>query len=271
MKKYYLSFLLVLIVALAAVGFLSFNAIKNYLSELRSTISNIDTPEIVSQPVLSGKYEYKSKNGINIQIGSFDINLFKSNLDSLSTAQEVSLKNNDQVVVNGGYFTETKAYIGLLWNGTEKLGSLSVGNQQATHVAHFNKTTKELNFISSLEFEDSDYIPDANNIYFQAGPLIVNNNEIQTPLIDRSLNGNQSAVRTFVGFTESGKIFTGVTTQVYDLRSLASQLVSKDFFDGEKISVLNLDGGSSTSLYSNENPAISFRYFKQLPYFVEFK
>lgn len=271
MKKYYLGFLIVLIAVFAIVGFIGFNTIKNYLSELKSSLNDIDTPVITSQPVLSGNYEYKSKNGINIQIGNFDIDVFSSNPDNLLTAKQVSDQNNDQVVVNGGYFTESKQYIGLLWNGSEKLGTLSEGNQQATHVAHFNKVTKQLNFISSLEFTDSDYIPDLNNIYFQAGPLIIDAGEVQTSLIDRSLNGNQSAVRTFVGITESGKIFAGATTQIYDLRNLANQLNSKDFFNGEKISVLNLDGGSSTSLYSKENPAISFRYFKQLPYFVEFK
>lgn len=259
-----------LIAAIVVVGLIGINVIKNYLSELSSNLTDVHIP-IVSEPVLSGNYEYKSKNGITIQIGKFDVNVFKSNLTSLSTAKEVAELNGDQVVVNGGYFTDKKAYIGLLWNGGERLGELSVSNPQATHIAHYDKITGKLEFISSTDFNNNQFFDNSNNIYIQTGPIIIDQNEVQTSFIDRSINGNQSAVRTFFGYTESGKIFVGVTTQGYDLRALGTQLLSKDFFAGENISVLNLDGGSSTSLYSTENPAISFRYFKQLPYFVEFK
>jgi len=271
MKRYYLGFLLVLVVALAAVVFLGANFIKTYISELSNKFQNT-TNEAISAPVLSGNYQYLIKNGIQIQVGKFDINVFKSPSDKLFTSQEVALQNLDQVVVNGGYFTETKDYIGLLWNGNERLGRISVGNQQATHIAHFDKQTGRLEFLSSLDFTDSDFNQDTNNIYFQTGPLIIDHNEVQTSLIDRSINGNQSALRSFIGYTESGKIFVGVTTQGYDLRNLGEMLLSKDFFEGETISVINLDGGSSTSIYSSENAEeMSFRDFKELPYFVEFK
>src|SRR6185369_14046584 len=111
MKRYYIGFLLVLIVALAAVGFLGLNFIKSYILELSDRFQNTTQPA-VSTPVLSGNYQYLIKNGISIQEGKFDINVFKSPINNLFTSQEVAKQNGDQVVVNGGYFTETKDYIG---------------------------------------------------------------------------------------------------------------------------------------------------------------
>lgn len=270
MKRYFFTFLLVLVVALVAVGFLGINFIRSYITDLSGKFQNT-TVEVVSESLFTGKYTYYSKNGIKIQSGDFDINVFKSPDSKLYTPKKLALENNNQVVINGGYFTETKAYIGLLWDGQTRFAPLSASNPQATHVAHFNKNSKLLDFISSSEFTNSDFQDNSDHIYFQTGPIIIDRNEVQNTFIDRSLNGNQSSLRSFIGFTESGKIFVGTTSQGYDLRSLGKMLITKDFFEGEVISVINLDGGSSTALYSAENPEISFRDFKELPYLIEFK
>ncbi|MEP7103388.1 MAG: phosphodiester glycosidase family protein [Candidatus Dojkabacteria bacterium] len=271
MKKYYITFLLVLIILLGVVGFLLVNTIKSYLITIQESFSNISATPIVSKPILSGKYTYYIKDGISIISGNFDINVFKSSEDNLLSPKQLAIQDSDQIVVNGGYFAEDKSYIGLLWDGSNQLGSLSKDNQQATHIVNFNKISGKLTFKSDLDFTPKDLIENSDNIYFQTGPLIIDNNELQTSLIDHSLNGNQSSLRSFIGYTSSGRIFVGITTQGYDLRQLGEKLLSKDFFEGETISVVNLDGGSSTAIYSQENAEVSFRDFKTLPYLIEFK
>lgn len=254
-----------LVVGIVLVGGIAFFVYSSQTTpNIQEEIDQIEVP--VSDPVAPENFSLIEVDKIKIvlfnNVTTFDL-LNENNTMTLNDY----LKTEDlSVVVNGGYFTPDQKFVGYLYDGSE-LAKLSRGNVQATHIAVFDNESKRIFFVDSNLFESAEYIT-TGDLAFQSGPIILDKNILQTTFIDKSLNGNGSYYRTFLGKTESGKVFVGVTTDIYDLRKLGEAMLQLNEFKGEVVSVLNLDGGTSTAMSVKNNEPFSFRGFRLLPFYL---
>ncbi len=103
---------------------------------------------------------------------------------------------------------------------------------------------------------------------FQTGPLVIKDNIIKRKLIKRSYNGSLPKRRTLFGFTKDGRQFIFTVRKEITLTSLAKKVLSMKRFRGKKLSLINLDGGSSVAMFSRDFPEYNFNLRKKLPIVV---
>jgi exopolysaccharide biosynthesis protein len=212
------------------------------------------------------KLEYYTFDSDNIFIVTFEEPIsIVYNEEHPIKALDQTLKDNDlNFVINGGYFKQDFSYAGLLLlNGEIKMNNAPF-DKQVTHVVVLDHLKSQLSFINAKDF-DQDAYQDSSFSAFQTGPLIIENNEIKTELIDNSANGLGKYTRSLLGITKSNKTFFVVTKKSYKLDDLAAKLINLDLFNEEVISVINLDGGASTSMYSKENLEFRMFSYKTIP------
>ena len=89
--------------------------------------------------------------------------------------------------------------------------------------------------------------------------------EVDSSDILKSVNGSGEYIRSILGYTDSGDKFFLITTKAYTLNDLANEILKLDIFQGEDVNAINLDGGSSTFIYSSENKDYNIGSFKTLP------
>ena len=102
-------------------------------------------------------------------------------------------------------------------------------------------------------------------IAFQSGPAIIINNKIQKDFINNSLNGKSKELRTLIAYNSENEIYLIITREHVKLEELAEFLLITQPFTNRNISIMNLDGGSSTALFTKNNPEFNFRENKRLP------
>ncbi len=183
---------------------------------------------------------------------------------NFGTISEFAEQNNLLFAINTSYFLSDYTHAGLLVENGELLSRYAKGDRQLTHIVKIE--SGRISFLSPEEFEQvTDF---GNSSYFQVGPLFISNSEISSDLISNSLNGNGQYLRTFVCIFEN-KAVIGVNTNSISLINLAESL--KNVFNKPDLSCMNLDGGSSSALYSKHNSELNFGISKRIPYLLGYK
>ncbi len=230
------------------------------LQDLEFT-SGSEENNLYEEIIEENKYYYSDKDkGIKfIEFINFsEINLI-DNKDLIPTEDF----NNGNTIINAGYFLPDKSHAGFLFiNGEEKV-PLSFSDNQVTHIVEISDS---IYFLTKDEILNNK----AKNAstYFQTGPLIIRDNEIQHTLIENSVNGNSDHRRSVLGVTSEGSVFFLATSKTYSLKELSEIILTIPSLSNKTISAINLDGGSSVSLYSNENKEFRIGAAKKLPFLI---
>ncbi len=106
-------------------------------------------------------------------------------------------------------------------------------------------------------------------MYFNAGPWLVKDGSINPDIVKSRSHRQSKTYRTAILRKNDGQIYFLIATAKIDLPQFIvftyqSNLIKK----GEKFDLVNLDGGSSTSLRS---PKLKYNATKRLPLFIGIK
>ena len=189
----------------------------------------------------------------------------QSNSEDFISTKELTKNFESSVTINAGYFLEDFGHAGLLVVDDKIISKYAENDKQLTNlVEYFEGSLKIDNFenykISSIK----------KDFAFQSGPLIIEKNKIRNDLIESSINGNTRHRRSVIGVTEKGDLFVLATKIPFELVKLAEYIAKIDDLKDDVITVINLDGGSSVSLYSKDfDKGVGEN--KVLPYLISFK
>lgn len=181
--------------------------------------------------------------------------------------RDIAKDNVFDIVINGGYFNTDNEYAGALIIDGKIISRPAPLDQQLSHVVTYNSNNKTYEFKKTTEFQSSTQY----DLAFQTGPLFLLDNNLQSEFINNSANGTGEYLRSFLGTTSEGEVFVGITLKKYSLEDLADYLLELDIFKNKTINVINLDGGSSVSLYLGENSKFNYGQYKILPILIGFK
>ncbi len=194
---------------------------------------------------------------------------FKGNFEIIyDPTQPLSLyqtAENDpySYLINGSYFEGSRIHAGWLSIFGDQHAPIK-DDRQLSHMAILDTSLGYLDF-PGLDLWDSS-MTGTSTIEFQTGPLVIYENQIDTLSIKASINGMTSHLRTFLAYTEEdGMKYFIITRQVGPLDKIAEHLLSLPVFNNKALSVMNLDGGSSTALFSREHPELNFNVNRPLP------
>jgi|GEM_PF-2443437 exopolysaccharide biosynthesis protein len=189
-----------------------------------------------------------------------------------NSVEETAKEGGYRYVINSTYFagTNTNAtHCGRLRVYGKTYVQELIDDKQLEYVAQYNRRQQTMRFFSKSEFVlDKDSL---NSIEFQTGPLVVKNGVVVKKAISSSLNGLREAKRTLIGVTDDKHIYFIIVESDVDLIELGQYLLRLDIFKGKKLDVMNLDGGSSTALYSQNNPEVNYNSQAVLPFLLGIK
>lgn len=192
--------------------------------------------------------------------GGFEIIYEPSQAMSLKEAAE---KYNLPYIINGSYFEGSRTHAGWLSILGVQHTPLKA-DRQLSHMAILDTSLGYLDF-PGLDLWDSS-MTNSSAIEFQTGPLVIHANQVDTLSIRTAINGESSHLRTFLAYTEEdGMNYFIITRQIGPLEKMAKNLLSLPVFEGKTLYVMNLDGGSSTALYSQKHPELNFNINRPLP------
>jgi len=194
---------------------------------------------------------------------------FKDNFEIIyEPEQPLSLKEAGdkytfRYLINGSYFEASRVHAGWLSIFGTQYTPLK-DDRQLSHMAVLDTSVGYIDF-PSLDLWDSS-MTNQTSIEFQTGPLVIDANAVDTLSIHASINGEGSHLRTFLAYTEEDGIkYFIISRQTGQLDLMAKHLLSLPLFAGKTLSVMNLDGGSSTALYSRKHPELNFNVNRPLP------
>ncbi len=176
---------------------------------------------------------------------------------------EAAEKYNFSYIINGSYFEGSRIHAG--WLSILGVQHTPIkADRQLTHMAILDTHLGYLDF-PGLDLWDSS-MTHSTSIEFQTGPLVIHENVIDTLSIKASINGESQHLRTFLAHTKEDDMkYFIITRHVGPLEQMAEHLLSLPVFKGKTLSVMNLDGGSSTALYSRSHPELNFNTNRPLP------
>jgi exopolysaccharide biosynthesis protein len=112
---------------------------------------------------------------------------------------------------------------------------------------------------------------DPQVLEFQTGPLIIENSSIREDLIRSSINGSTDHRRTLLATLDHRRCFFITVTDKVMLGDLAATLLQLSIFQAGTLDVINLDGGSSVSLYVRDIPRVNCNVDDCLPILIGFQ
>ncbi|MCF7826244.1 MAG: phosphodiester glycosidase family protein [Candidatus Marinimicrobia bacterium] len=179
------------------------------------------------------------------------------------TLQEAADQYALNYVINGSYFEDSRVHAGWLSAFGTHYTPLK-DDRQLSHMVVLDTSVGYIDF-PGLDLWDSS-MTSQTSLEFQAGPLVIDANSVDTLSINTSINGKSSHLRTFLAYTaEDGMKYFIITRQTGPLDKMAEHLLSLPVFKGKTLSLINLDGGSSTALYSRKHPEMNFNVNRPLP------
>jgi len=180
---------------------------------------------------------------------------------------QVLTENGYSFGVNAGYFKGTYSNAtptGLLQIRDTQYSQQSADAQITTFVV-LDYEDNSLEFIPNADFNPSNYSSE-NFTFFQTGPMIIEDSVIINDKITASLNGNGCFYRTFLGYIPEDKLFIyGISTQKVTINQVAEELMDRPEFQGKDFTIVNLDGGPSTAMFSTMSSDQNFNTQKELP------
>jgi len=187
----------------------------------------------------------------------------------------IAADNDYSLVVNGSYFdyasqdSVTRADLTFLHAGYLKI--------QDSIYADIMEQDRQLSTLFAYDFEShqAGYFKldeldqtEAYDLVIQTGPQIIQDSKIQYEKIRRSLNGLGQHARTAFATVNGTEHYIIVTRKTMispgmNLEEVGQVLLNTGIFNGN-LNVVNLDGGSSTSLYLKNHPELSFQSGRQV-------
>ena len=170
------------------------------------------------------------------------------------------------LLVNGGYhdghYAEPRLE-GLLSLRGKTAGELKAGDLQLTHVMSIDAAGR----IASFRAAEAGIAArlETNHSHVQSGPLILDEGKIAVAAIERSVNGKDPYKRTAIGRTAAGETIIVVAKTPQTLANLARLVLRINDYDRRRLTLLNLDGGPSTAIHSNQSPRLSYGADKITP------
>jgi hypothetical protein len=202
------------------------------------------------------------ENTLGAEHTTVDLALFSTKSCTLRVLQnegggdglaEVMRNENYLAGVNGGYFDEKFAPIGLRIANGKMIAPL----QRARLITGvLFASSRGVQIVRSREFSRRA----AATTAIQCGPFLVDRSQ---PI--GGLNNSRPARRTFAATTNSGRALVGVCSDV-SLAELSKILAATSFAEDLKIErALNLDGGSSTGFWFARESGGAFSIPEQKP------
>lgn len=215
---------------------------------------------------------YDQNRTVQVVVFEGELGVSFSAKEAASLEEQANLKGY-ALAINGTYFSGSyvKAdHSGLLQLAGERLYQIAYNDTQLTHVVVYNVLTQGLQFLPVQGFDLEKY-QGAQYTLFQTGPLVIKDNAVQSAAIQNSINGAGRYFRTLLGQTSTGEKFFVVTRTNYDLNKLAEKILAFDVLKGRVLNVINLDGGTSTSMYVRDLDEFNFGASKRLPSVIGIK
>jgi hypothetical protein len=175
------------------------------------------------------------------------------NKDGAESLADVMRHEKCVAAVNGGYFDEKFAPIGLRMANGQMIAPL----QRARLITGvLVASSRGVQIVRSREFSQRRGVAAA----IQCGPFLVDRGQ---PI--GGLNDSHLARRTFAATTSSSRALVGVCSQV-SLAELSKILAATSFAEDLRIErALNLDGGSSTGFWFARENSSAFSISEQKP------
>ncbi len=246
------------------------NRLPIYLAVLLTTITIVlvvvhtkrktETNPITIQGVT---YEY-SRAGVWVAVFTTPLELSNSWSDGPSL-EDGSRLQNYLVSVNGTYFKGSydKATPAGFFQEEGVNSSQVLQDKQLTRIVSYSASENKLVFSKVNE-----YITGGSDFAFQTGPQILTDGVIEDQEISNSINGLGSYKRTFLGKTSTGSFVFGTATSPISLLQLGAVLKEMQVFKGQQITVVNLDGGPSTAMYSKDFDRVNWNTTMRLPLII---
>ena len=134
-------------------------------------------------------------------------------------------------------------------------------------LAYYNAGT--LQFYDNSSVDLSTISQNTPGLYFNAGPWLVKSGKINPDIVKSRSHWQSKTYRTAMLRKNDGSVYFLVATAKIDLpQFIVFAYMSKIVATGEKFDLVNLDGGSSTSIWS---PGLTFNSKKRLPLFIGIK
>lgn len=268
MKRFLIVLIFLVFFALGFLGFATaiYNEINNFefpsFDFLTTNPEDDESENQIDTSNLEEKYFEDVELGVKI-IVTKKIPQLIINDDKEKFAKDVLEEANSNLGINGGYFLPDWSHAGLLEINGEIIVREALNDKQVTGLVliHENRI--------SIEKVEEIYNVNAPTV-FQTGPIIILGNEVQNDAINLAPNGSGEFIRSFIGTTSDNEIIIGVSTKFITLNDLAESLLKNEYLKQKEIDVINLDGGSSTVLYSKENPKFQINTFKKIPFILGF-
>ena len=177
--------------------------------------------------------------------------------------KQAAQKQAYRYIINGSYFEGSRVHAGWLSIFGVQEAPIKV-DRQLTHMAILDTSMGYLAFPELTLWDSSMTSP--KNLEFQTGPLVIYASQIDTLSIQASINGTGAHLRTLLAMTEEdGMFYFIITRKPCGLEELGDHLLSYEIFAGKTLHVMNLDGGSSTALFSQDHPELNFNTERPLP------
>lgn len=256
---------LISIVVLVALVFTP-DALKNTPSTNPETPTEVQSEQFETTQINNINYTLDSTNDIYVIKFKDPIKIAYDTVGETSFRKNAE-KNNFKLAINGGYFLDDLSHAGLLAFDGKIIESIARADSQVSHIVVFNSKTNSMDILLAKDF-NLDTALDKNNLSFQTGPLVIQSNSIQNQFIENSLNGSGKYRRSLLGFTDNGDKFFVATRRTVDLKTLAQKILEFPEFQNVKITVVNLDGGTSVALYSKDNEDFTFGTARELPIII---
>lgn len=201
------------------------------------------------------------------------INGFEIIFDPLASKELREYHQSGTVVINGSYFMTTSSggYLPAgLWNiKWQKYyqDTLDRGDPNLSHIVLYDHAGgMVLFFENGVELppcaKRNTKSPDPSSSLecstFQAGPLLYSSDGYAD--LSRSWHASEEHERTIMGVTEEWKIYFFIFPLKITLKNATEQIQKK--FSTEAITLLNLDGGPSTSYFDGKE---GYWQFKKIP------
>jgi exopolysaccharide biosynthesis protein len=257
MRSLWVKVIVVLVIVCLGIGVYYSLKSEGGKAEVPQTNNVQVDKDIVIEKDTAKYYRFKDKD-LNIAVFSrpFEIAF---NPKKGGTVEEQAKRAGFDLAINGSYFRGEyfdAEHAGLLQLKGELIEPKGT-DKQLTHFIEFDTVENKISFKPIGEYKKENYL-DKKYTLVQTGPLIMENNVIAKDYINASINGNGLYLRTALGYTNTGETFFVVTTTRYNLEELGNTVKGLEIFKDKNISLINLDGGTSTAIYSKDIPELNF-------------
>ena len=184
--------------------------------------------------------------------------------------ESIAVRSQFRFVINGSFFDGNNLEAGHAgWLRIFGVTSAAIRDEpQLSHVVRIDTSAHTTTFIDYTRYDSS---ASKSTIEFQTGPLVVDRNRLAQKYINASVNGLGNYRRSLLAVVNGSDLYFMSVQDRVALDDLGEYLISLSIFAGKQLSVVNLDGGSSVSLFVKNFPSLSFNERARLPILLGIK